>query len=351
MHRHYLDGSFEVVELFELGTYALVGNGRNDKFLNNKVAIWENDIAKELSFPSPILNIRMNADVIVIASNSSVYIYRLKDLVFIDQMPTYGNPTGLLNINKSVGSSRVVFPGETIGFISAISCKKNNRERHAAVTTISAHNSQLTHLTLNNEGTIVVSADKLGRYIFICDSYTGTKMFRIRKEGEVGIICSTAISIGDLYLAITYSVGATFIYTMDSKADFVSSGVDREENCVDALAFRFFDNLFCGLVGATLPSDEDDSETSFARLYPSSHSGQSLQLHGGGRSETIFSSESEQRLLQLFYQTSLLIRYDFQDGGDIFAADQPPLSDGEAIFTNIVVPTAQEHQEKRQEKG
>ena len=178
-------------------------------------------------------------------------------------------------------------------------------------------------------------------------------LFRIRKETEVGIICSSAISEGDFYLAITYSVGATFIYTMDSKADFASSTVDREENCVDALAFRFFDNLFCGLVGATLPSDEDDAETSFARLYPSSLSGQLLQLHGGGggRSETIFSSESEQRLLQFSYQASLLIRYDFQDGGDIFAADQPPLSDGEAIFTNIVVPTAQLQQEKRRLKG
>ena len=348
MHRHYFDGNFEVVDLFELGTYALVGNGRNDQFPNNKVAFWENNVAKELSFPSPVLNIRMNAELIIIASSLSVYLYRIKDLAFVDQLSTYGNPTGLITISNSAGSSRMAFPGDKIGYISTISHEKNNQDKQAI--TIIGHNSQLVHLNLNHEGTILVSADKLDRYILVWDSYTGTKLFRFRKEGDVGIICSTAFSEGDFYLATTYSVGATFIYTIDNKADYADNSVDREENCVDALAFRFFDSLFCGLVGATLPSDEaEDTESSFARLYPSSLSGnpQLQQPHGGGRSETIFSSESEQRLLQLSYQSSLLIRYDFQDGGDIFAADQPPLTDGEPIFTQVVMPAEQQQQEIR----
>ena len=293
----------------------------------------------------------MNADFVIIATCTSIAIYRILDMAFIDQISTFQNPAGLLDISMSSEKNIAAFPGAYIGLISLVSCKRNRRENEAMATTIAAHSSEVTALKLNYEGTILLSLDKSERFILLWDSITGEKIFKIRKEREVGILCCTAFSEDDFYVALTYSAGITYVHSLATKTRSYSDS-DHEENCVDALAFHFFDNLFCGLVSATLPSEEE-SDSSFARLYSTSpdqqESAQNSSQHShfqqrtqqdqflGGRAVTVFSNDSPRRLLQLSLVGNVLIRYDFQDGGEIVAANQPPLHDGAPIFNKIVL--------------
>jgi hypothetical protein len=130
----------------------------------------------------------------------------------------------------------------------------------------------------------------------------------------MGKISSFAFSDGDIHLAVTFFSCVTLIYKLEGKSGF-DSDTDNEENCIDAMALRFFDSVFCGLVGATF-AYESEQETAFTRLVPPRASSATV-FPLAGASLTTFSSDSPFRLLQLAIRGQSLLQFDFERGGEV----------------------------------
>jgi len=332
--RQYFDANFELIDMFEPDLILLVGSSKNNNFRPNKVSLWEegiDGISRELAFSSPVLGVQINADYIIVATNNMVSIYRVFDLAIVDEIRTFPNPNGIFSISLAANCI-VSFPGDDIGTIRAISCKRSDD----ASVLINAHTSELTNLQLNYDGTMLVSASKADRSIFIWNPTNGIRLFKIRKDTEAGCLCSFAFSDGDFYFAASYSVGITNVYTLEGNKTGSDSDTDNEENCIDVMALHFFDTIFCGLVGSTL-SLESEKEHSFAKLYSDWSTNQPQQQQLTGKSSIAFSFDSPYRLFQVSFVGNVLIKYDFESGGEIHAAQQPSLKDGENVYNTVLV--------------
>jgi WD repeat-containing protein 45 len=196
-----------------LGRYnylALVGGGRNPKWPQTKVIIW--DDAKQrtaitLELKTAVLRVRLTKSRIAVALQNSIHLYNFssppeKSSVF----ETAENPLGLV----CLGSKIVAFPGRSPGKVQLVELSSGN------VSIIPAHTSALRALDLSRDGTLLATASETGTLIRVFNTSNCTKIAELRRGVDPAFIFSIAISPDSSMLAVTSDKSTLHVFDLPS---------------------------------------------------------------------------------------------------------------------------------------
>ncbi len=167
-----LGGGLGIVEMLNSTNYlALVGGGRNPKWSDNKVVIWDDTKQKsvmELDFTSSVRAVRLRRDRIIVVLENKVIVYSFASPPEkLHTFETCDNELGLCAL-APLENNVLAFPGRTEGFIqiaylsnsSHLSPDQPTRMTRASpnISIIHAHAGSLSCLNISQDGKLVASA-------------------------------------------------------------------------------------------------------------------------------------------------------------------------------------------------
>ncbi|ODV64827.1 WD40 repeat-like protein [Hyphopichia burtonii NRRL Y-1933] len=235
-------GIGHVTMLHRTNYLALVGGGKNPKFANNKVIIWDDLKRKNslnLEFMSPVLNVFLSRIRIIVVLKNQVLVYGF--LAPPKKFATYetiDNEYGLadLSSNTSLNSKEPIhkdhtkyqtlaFPGRSIGQIQLVDVSPAGQEKNL-VSIIKAHKSKIRCLALNRSGTLIASASETGTIIRIHSTYNTALLYEFRRGLDRAVITSMKFSHNDTKLAVLSDKNTLHVYNVSPIND--SSNKDSD---------------------------------------------------------------------------------------------------------------------------
>ena len=194
---------------------ALVGGGPVPRYPPNKVVIWDDYQAKsiaELEFSGEIRGLKLRQERLLVALDTSVFVYNFKDLSYLLQFPTAANPAGLVLMNESVPLLEL-FPAQTQGALTLRTETFDDAGRAtAAEKTLAAHNGTLACVATTFDGRLVATASDKGTLVRVWDTETGAMVKELRRGAESAHIWCMCFSHDGTMLAVTSSRGTCHIF-------------------------------------------------------------------------------------------------------------------------------------------
>lgn len=226
-------GIAHVTMLHRTNYLALVGGGKNPKFANNKLVIWDDLKRKNslnLEFMSPVLNVLLSRIRIIVVLRNQVLVYgfssppkRFASYETIDNEfgladLSVNSTTSLSNnlassassLTSSSSSNRtqdtnkyqtLAFPGRSIGQIQLVDVSPGGQEKNL-VSIIKAHKSKIHCLALNRSGTLIASASETGTIIRVHSTHNTALLYEFRRGLDRAIVTSMKFSHNDSKLAV-----------------------------------------------------------------------------------------------------------------------------------------------------
>uniref|UniRef100_A0A0G4HMU9 Uncharacterized protein n=1 Tax=Chromera velia CCMP2878 TaxID=1169474 RepID=A0A0G4HMU9_9ALVE len=233
--------------LYRCNILALVGGGPNPKWAPNKVLLWddrqERPIA-ELSFKLAVRAVKLSREVVVVAVETKLYLYRFRDLVLLDDIETVANPQGICAV-ASLKNGRVCLacPAMQKGRVLVIFYKNFNQQAgggnqpegeepnggaggqgggldeadgptRESMTIIAAHEHSLACLALSVDGRRLATASERGTLIRIFDTSLAQQLQEVRRGTEKVSITSIAFDKSVSWLAATSDKGTIHVWTV-----------------------------------------------------------------------------------------------------------------------------------------
>jgi len=248
-----------VCMLFRSNILALVGGGQKPKFQPHKVMIWDDKTPRcvaELSFRSPVRAVNLRRDLIVVAIEKKVYIYKLQCLTLVDHIETMANPKGLCCLSSTQdqivlctlgmqkGRILVVFytpqKVESITPQQAIHTDRpgGNPPAREKTTIIAAHEASVAAMTCSFDGTILVSASDKGTIMRVYDTKSGNLLRELRRGADRADINCLTLSQNKAWLAVSSDKGTVHVFALKPEE------INRAANVKSSLSF----------IGNVLPS-------------------------------------------------------------------------------------------------
>jgi WD40 repeat protein len=212
------DGIWRVEMLFRCNILALVGNGSNTRFQENKVVIWDDHQSRcigELSFKSPVRSVKLRRDRIVVVLSEKVFIYNFADLKLIEHYETSPNPNGICALCPHNSSNVLACPGIQQGYIRIELFDRKKNQSHM----IAAHSGNISFIALNSDGTIVASSSEKGTTIKLFDTQTGNALREFKRGSSEARIQCLAFSPQSDFLAVSSSKGTIHIFQIKSLSE------------------------------------------------------------------------------------------------------------------------------------
>ena len=158
--------------LYKTNILALVGGGTYPKFSLNKITIWDDHQSKIISqirFNSEVIQVKIRKDVIIGVLQDKIYIINISTLETIDILETYNNPQGIFSISYANNDLLLAFPYAKIkgkvqleNYLINLNGAQKNEQK-----IINAHDSPISYISMNIEGTIIATASDKGTFIRI----------------------------------------------------------------------------------------------------------------------------------------------------------------------------------------
>jgi WD40 repeat protein len=213
-HRDF-DGGIGIVEmLFRCNILAIVGGGNHPKYPTNKVMLWDDHQQKcigELSFKDHVKAVRLRKDKVVVVLETRIYVYNFSDLKLIDAIETIENPKGLCSISYAPEKTYLACLEKGKGRIRInIYDDVEMEETHS----IEAHNSSVSCITLNFEGTLLATASDKGTIIRLFNPSTGEAVKELRRGSDKAEIYSITIDVETKWLGCTSDKGTVHIFSL-----------------------------------------------------------------------------------------------------------------------------------------
>ncbi len=199
-----------------LGRYnylALVGGGRNPKWPQTKVIIWDDAKQKAaitLELKTAVLRVRLTKSRIVAALQNSIHLYKFssppeKSSIF----ETADNPLGLC----CLGAKIVAFPGRSPGKVQFVELESGN------VSIIPAHTSALRAMDLSRDGKYLATASGTGTLIRVFSTANCTKVAELRRGVDPAFVFGIAISPNSSMLAVTSDKSTLHVFDLPSQSE------------------------------------------------------------------------------------------------------------------------------------
>ncbi|KKK23453.1 SVP1-like protein [Aspergillus rambellii] len=133
---------------------AIVGGGRQPKFPQNKLVIWDDAKQKAvitLEFRTSVLGVQLSKSRVVVALLNSIHIFAFSNPPQkLSVFETTDNPLGLACLGQKV----LAFPGRSPGQVQIVELETGN------VSIIPAHSTPLRAMALSPDGEVLATASE-----------------------------------------------------------------------------------------------------------------------------------------------------------------------------------------------
>ncbi|KAF3396319.1 SVP1-like protein 2 [Penicillium rolfsii] len=196
-----------LVEMLGQSNYlGIVGGGRNPKFPQNKLVIWDDAKQKPaitLEFRTSVLGVRLSKSRIVVALLNSIHVFAFSTPPQkLSVFETSDNPLGLACLGQKI----LAFPGRSPGQVQVIELETGN------ISIIPAHSSPLRALALSTDGEVLATASEAGTLIRVFSAANCTKLAELRRGVDHAVIFSLSFSPSNTLLAVTSDKSTLHIF-------------------------------------------------------------------------------------------------------------------------------------------
>ncbi|KAJ5602908.1 hypothetical protein N7537_005864 [Penicillium hordei] len=196
-----------VAEMLGQSNYlAIVGGGKNPKFPQNKLVIWDDAKQKAaitLEFRTSVLGVRLSKSKIVAVLLNSVHVFAFSNPPQkLSVFETFDNPLGLACLDNKV----LAFPGRSPGQVQMIELQTGN------ISIIPAHSTPLRAMALSPDGNLLATASESGTLVRIFATGNCTKLAELRRGVDHAVIFSISFSPSNTLLAVTSDKSTLHIF-------------------------------------------------------------------------------------------------------------------------------------------
>ena len=222
--------------LYKSNILALVGGGIFPKFSPNKIIIYDDHqgkIISQIRFNSEVIRVKIRKDVIIGVLQDKIYILNIVTLETIDILETYNNPLGVFSISNEPNELLIAFPyAKTKGkvqvnnyIITAFSNDKNEEK------IINTHESGISCISLNNEGTILATSSDKGTLIRIFLLAKCDHPIAVLKRGSKSAKINCLIfDLSNEILGCTSDSGTTHVFNISEINKLIVDKKKEEQN-------------------------------------------------------------------------------------------------------------------------
>ena len=229
LNDHYtreLNGGIGIISMFNNSNIlALVGGGKRPYSSLNKLIIYNDATSKqlcEIEVESKILDIKIKNSLIVIIMKKKIKLYYYDSLENIlnykniDNIDTPDNRSGILGLNLNPDINIISYISKKIGEIIIKIYDKINiyEELKYKIKKISAHQSEITYMTLNYQGDILASCSEKGTIIRLFSVKNGNLLKELRRGTDYAEIYSLNFDKNSHYLICGSSKGTIHIFNI-----------------------------------------------------------------------------------------------------------------------------------------
>ena len=220
-----MNGGIGLIEMLNRSNIvALIGGGKSPRYASNKLVLWDDHKAKEISemrFMSHVKNVKMKRDRIFVVTEDKIYVFNFNTLELLDSLETKNNNKGIISISIK-GNTIVAYPDKNeIGSVKVKDYDKQNE------ITIKAHKGPINCLQLNKDGTILATASDKGTLIRLFDTSTGEPIQELRRGSENADIFSIAFDDSNKFLAVSSDRKTIHIFIINTNKE---EKIEKNEN-------------------------------------------------------------------------------------------------------------------------
>jgi autophagy-related protein 18 len=159
----------------------------------------------------------MNHSCLIVALETKVHVFDLKDLRLLHVFDMAPNPKGVLTLSpSSARSSLLAFPASSVkGEVVVV-----DTTTHAVLHDIKAHTSPLACMAFNNDGSLLATASVKGTVyrIFRIDSRGAQVVQTLRRGMQSAEIYSLSFSLAGGFLTVCCDTGTIHVFKLDQAA-------------------------------------------------------------------------------------------------------------------------------------
>uniref|UniRef100_A0A914VHW6 WD repeat domain phosphoinositide-interacting protein 4 n=1 Tax=Plectus sambesii TaxID=2011161 RepID=A0A914VHW6_9BILA len=200
---------------------AIVGGGSHPKFADNSVLIWD-DVARkfvlELTLPGPILNVLLAYSKLIVVLARQIHVFSFPNpCVRISTQETRENFHGLCQLSSDPNSELLVYPGFKIGSVQLVDMRNLTKGSSIAPATVNAHQSEVTRIALNNQGTLLATGSTKGTVVRVFDTRTRQLMSEFRRGSDPANLQCLRFSPCSSFLCVSSDKGTVHIFAVRDK--------------------------------------------------------------------------------------------------------------------------------------
>lgn len=246
---------------------ALVGGGKKPKFPLNKIIIWDDNklkVISEIRFNTNILNVKIKMDRIIGVCEKKIFIFNINTLAIVDMFDTFENSNGIVSLSSGDLISVLAFPFEEKGKVKLVNFNSLSQPEP-----ITAHESKIACLCINQNGTLLATASDKGTLIRIFKVPEGTLITELRRGSKNAEINCIVFDEQNKFVGCTSESKTIHIFSIVSAMrafdeNYYSDMIDEEPKNQKSFLNKF--NFISKFNSSYL-----NSEWSFAKFRISEH--------------------------------------------------------------------------------
>lgn len=225
--RRLVDNGFQIVEMMgKSNIIALVGDGKNPDQSPNKVLLWDDNSQKIIAailVRYPIRTIKLKNSKIFIIGEKEIRVFNFGSFINVDTLDTFPNKNGIFATCGDTQSYIIAYPSKEIGKIAIKDYHNKDENNNFKTTIIHAHQSEVTALAMNQNGSLIASTGEKGNILRIFDVENGNMLQEFRRGTDSAGIYTLAFDLNSLFLACSSNKGTIHIFSIKKKEDGDSS--------------------------------------------------------------------------------------------------------------------------------
>ncbi|GAA5806281.1 WD40-repeat-containing domain protein [Helicostylum pulchrum] len=303
--------------LFCTSLVALVGASPRRLRINNTKR--ETTIC-ELTFHTPILSVKMNRKRLIVVLEEQIFIYDISNMKLLHTIDTIPNPSAIVALSPSsencyiacqpLRSTADYYAQSSQQSVGDIEIYDANAMKLANI--VQAHKSPISCISMNAEGTLLVTASEKGTVIRVFAIPSADKVYQFRRGSYSAKIYSMSFNLVSTLLCVSSDTETVHIFKL------ADADISNHENMDEAPPLKRRSSLQRGM-NFLIPDRISD-------IWESSRHFASLKLPNAGvRSLVALSSTTPQVLVitseGYFYQYNI----DLENGGECVLLKQSSL--------------------------